>query len=169
MPLRCHRCLTVLALLAATPAAAQEVAGRALSLSAGSRLYEGGAALGLVAAVRAEYPVARTFLLEAAGSVADPVEGIFGSTTAAFEVQAQAQLPGRRLAPYAGLGAGAGHVQRNLDDEGSVGAFLSGGGGVRVGFGRELGLVVDGRIRVPFADGADIHGDVTLGLRYRFR
>jgi hypothetical protein len=148
---------------------AQAVAGRALSLSAGSRVYEGGAALALAVAVRAEYPISPFFLIEGAGSVAEPVDGVFRSTTSVFELQAQGQLPGGSVVPYLGAGAGLARIRRGAGGFAEQGAVLSVGGGARIGIRRQLGLVADARLRVPAGGDADVHGDVTLGLRYRFR
>jgi hypothetical protein len=155
--------------LASTPAYAQAVAGPAMSLSAGSRVYEGGAGLALAAALRAEYPISPFFLIEGAGSVAEPVDGILRSTTSVFELQAQAQLPGGSVVPYLGAGAGFARIRRGAAGFVEEGAVLSVGGGARIGIGRQLGLVADARLRVPAGGEADVHGDVTVGLRYRFR
>ena len=150
-------------------AGAQAVAGPAVSLSAGSRLYEGGAGLTLAVALRAEYPISPAFLIEAAGSVANPLEGILRSTTSVFELQAQARLPGGRVVPYVGAGAGFARFRRGAAGTPEEGALLSVGGGARIGIRRQLGLVADGRIRVAADGAAEAHGDVTVGLRYRFR
>lgn len=155
----------------ATPsgAGAQAVAGPAVSLSAGSRVYEGGAGLALAVALRAEYPISPFFLVEAAGSVANPVDGVSLSTTSVFELQAQAQLPGGRVVPYLGAGAGFARFRRGEAGTAEEGAVLSVGGGARIGMRRQLGLVADARLRVAASGDADAHGDVTVGLRYRFR
>ena len=156
--------------LASTPSSAdaQAVAGRAMSLSAGARVYEGGAGQELAVALRAEYPISPFFLIEGAGSVANPVDGAVLSTTSVFELQAQAQLPGGRVVPYLGAGAGFARFRRGEAGTPEEGAVLSVGGGARIGIQRQLGLVADARLRVPTGD-AEAHGDVTVGLRYRFR
>jgi hypothetical protein len=156
-------------LAAPSRADAQAVAGPAVSLSAGSRVYEGGAGLALAAALRAEYPVSPFFLIEAAGSVANRVEGIFGSTTSVLELQAQAQLPGGPVVPYVGAGAGFARFRERAAGFAREGAVLSVGGGARIGIRRQLGLVADARLRVDAGGDAEAHGDVTVGVRYRFR
>ena len=140
-----------------------------MSLSAGSRVYEGGAGLAFAVALRAEYPVSPAFLIEAASSVADPVEGVFRSTTTVFELQVQAQLPGEHMAPYVGAGAGIARFRQGAVGIAGEGVVLSVGGGARIALRRQLGLVADARLRIAASGGADTHGDVTVGLRYRFR
>ena len=157
------------ALLAAGEGHAQAVAGAALSLSAGARSYDAGSTLAV--ALRAEYPVTPSFLIEAAGSVADPVTGVSRSMTSVFEVQAQGQIPGGRVVPYVGIGAAL--AKSNEFDDGSSrrsrNTLISAGAGARIGIRRQLGLVADARFRTPPGAGSDAHVDVTVGLRYRFR
>lgn len=147
---------------------AQAVAGAALSLSAGARSYDEGSTLAV--ALRAEYPVTPSFLIEAAGSVADPVSGVSRSITSLFEVQAQGQIPGGRVVPYAGIGAGVARVREApSSDEDVRTTLLSAGAGARIRIRRQLGLVVDARFRRAVEEGSGGHVDVTAGLRYRFR
>lgn len=159
------------ALFLAAPARldAQAVAGPAMSLSAGSRVYEGGAALAFAVALRAEYPISPFFIIEGAGSVADPLAGLHRSTTSVFDIQAQAQFPGGRVVPYLGAGAGFARFRQGAAGAPAEGAVLSAGGGARIGIRRQLGLVADARLRVPAGGDAEAHGDVTVGVRYRFR
>lgn len=165
-----HRAIAAAAaLFLASTATPHSAHAQALSLSAGSRLYEGGAGAALAVALRAEYPISPAFLIEAAGSVADPVEGVFRSTTSVFELQAQAQLPGGRVVPYVGAGAGLARFRQGAAGTPDQGAVLSVGGGARIGIRRQLGLVADARLRIAAGGAADAHGDVTVGLRYRFR
>ena len=161
--------LCLASIAAPSGAGAQAVAGRAMSLSAGARVYEGGAGQELAVALRAEYPISPFFLIEGAGSVANPVDGAVLSTTSVFELQAQAQLPGGRVVPYLGAGAGFARFRQGEAGAPEEGAVLSVGGGVRIGIKRQLGLVADARLRVATGGDAEAHGDVTLGLRYRFR
>jgi hypothetical protein len=151
--------IPVLAAVLSIPAQAQE---RAVSLSVGARGYEGGAALALVTAIRVEFPVSRILLVDAASSVADPVEGAQRSATSVFEAQAQARLPGGRIVPYVGLGAGYGRF-RSSTQQATGKPVFSAGGGVRMTIRRQIGLVADARFRLP-----EDHFDVTLGLRYHF-
>lgn len=168
--MRLHHIIAATAVLClASTAAPQPAKAQAVSLNAGSRLYEGGAGAALMVALRAEYPISPAFLIEAAGSVADPVEGVLRSTTSVFEIQAQAQLPGGRVVPYVGAGAGFARVRSGAAGTPEEGAVLSVGGGARIGIRRQLGLVADARLRVPAGGDAEAHGDVTVGLRYRFR
>lgn len=170
-----HRWIAAAAVLciactaAPSDAHAQTVVGRAVSLSAGSRMYEGGAAQALAVALRAEYAFSPFFLIEAAGSIAEPVQGILRSTTSVFEVQAQAQFPGGGVVPYLGAGAGFARIRRGALGIQEEGALLSAGGGARIRIAGQLGLVADARFRVPAGGEADVHADVTVGLRYRFR
>ncbi|MBD0319548.1 MAG: hypothetical protein ICV87_04395 [Gemmatimonadetes bacterium] len=157
------------ALLAAGGGHAQAVAGAALSLSAGARAYDLGSTP--VVALRAEYPVTPTFLIEAAGSVADPVTGVSRAVTSLIEIQAQGQAPGGRVVPYLGVGAGLGRFDA-FDippAERTTTALLSFGGGARIGIQRQLGLVADARFRRALTERSAGHVDVTVGLRYRFR
>ena len=165
----CRIAAAAAALSLAAPAwlDAQAVAGPAVSLSAGSRVYEGGAAL--VVALRAEYPVSPFFLIEGAGSVADPLDGFHPSTTSVFDIQAQAQFPGGPVVPYLGAGAGFARYRQSGAGVRAEGAVLTVGGGARIGIRRQLGLVADARLRVPTGDDAEAHWDVTAGVRYRFR
>jgi hypothetical protein len=173
--LNLHRIATAAAALCfasvAVPssAGAQAVAGPAVSLSAGARVYEGGSGEALAVALRAEYPISPFFLIEGAGSVANPPNGDLLSTTSVFELQAQAQLPGGRVVPYLGAGAGLARFRRGEGGTPEEGAVLSAGGGVRIGIKRQLGLVADARLRVAADGEAEAHGDVTVGVRYRFR
>jgi hypothetical protein len=154
-------------LLCAGSAGAQQVAGPAVSLSAGARAYDRGEAL--VVALRAEYPLARYFLLEGAGSVADPAEGATRSATSVFEVQAQAHLPGGRIVPYVGVGGGFARFRVELEGQAEEEAIVSASVGARVGIRRQLSLVADARVRATAEPLDDPHADVTVGLRYRFR
>ncbi len=153
-------CIPVVAAVLAIPARAQE---RAVSLSVGARGYDGGAALAVVTSIRVEFPVSPIFLIEAGSSVADPVDEVPRSATSVFEAQAQARLPGGRVVPYVGAGAGwarfRGPTQRSTDKP-----VFSAGGGLRIALRRQFSLVADGRVRFP----TEPHFDVTLGLRYRF-
>jgi hypothetical protein len=144
-------------------------AGAALSLGAGARSYSEGSTLAV--ALRAEYPVTPTFLIEAAGSVADPVTGVSRSMTSVFEVQAQGQIPGGRVVPYLGLGAALAKSNEFADGSSrrSRNTLVSAGAGARIGIRRQLGLVADARFRTALGEGSDAHVDVTVGLRYRFR
>lgn len=165
-----HRTIAAAAAVClASTAAPHSADAQAVSLSAGSRVYEGGAGLALAVALRAEYPVSPFFLIEGAGSVADPVDGVFLSTTSVFELQAQAQLPGGRVVPYLGAGVGFARFRRGAAGTPEEGAVLSVGGGTRIGIRRQLGLIADARLRIAADGAADAHGDVTVGLRYRFR
>lgn len=157
------------ALLVAGGGHAQAVAGAALSLSAGARSYNAGSTL--VVALRAEYPVTPTFLIEAAGSVGDPVSGVSRSVTSVIEVQAQGQIPGGRVVPYVGIGAGLGRFDEfDVDPERRTRTTLiSAGAGARIGIRRQLGLVADARFRSAVGERAGGHLDITVGLRYRFR
>lgn len=161
--------LCLASIAAPSRADAQAVAGPAVSLSAGARVYEGGAGQALAVSLRAEYPISPFFLIEGAGSVADPVEGVIRSTTSVFELQAQAQLPGGRVVPYLGAGAGLARFRKGAAGTPEEGAVLSVGGGARIGIRRQLGLVADARLRIAADGEADAHVDVTVGLRYRFR
>lgn len=154
-------------LLAAAPGHAQAVAGPAVSLNGGARTYEGGAAVAV--ALRAEYPLSPFFLIEGAGSVADPVEGVPRSATSVFELQAQAQLPGGRVVPYLGVGGGFARFRQILDGPHEEEGILSAAVGARIGLQRQLTLVADARARATAAGLDDGHLDLTLGLRYRFR
>jgi hypothetical protein len=153
-------------LLAAGEGHAQAVAGAALSLTAGARSYDVGSTL--VVALRAEYPVTPTFLIEAAGSVGDPVTGASRSMTSVFELQAQGQIPGGRLVPYLGLGAALARFDE-FGARGTTTALFSAGAGARIGIRRQIGLVADARFRTALGEGSDGHVDLTVGLRYRFR
>ena len=156
------------ALLAAGEGHAQAVAGAALSLSAGARSYSEGSTL--VVALRAEYPVTPGLVIEAAGSVGDPVTGVSRSITSVFEVQAQGQIPGGRLVPYLGLGAALAKFDEfGADPEPTTTALFSAGAGARIGIRRQLGVVADARFRTALGEGSESHVDVTVGLRYRFR
>ncbi|CAA9320456.1 MAG: hypothetical protein AVDCRST_MAG68-1826 [uncultured Gemmatimonadetes bacterium] len=159
--LHLQRILVLAALLAALPRGAHSQE-RAVSLSVGARGYEGGAGTALVTSIRVESPLSRIFLIEAGSSVADPVEGVLRSATTVFEAQAQARVPGARVAPYVGIGAGYARI-RSPTQPAQGKAVLSAGGGLRIAIRRQIGLVADARFRVP-----EPHFDVTLGLRYRF-
>lgn len=157
--LRLHR-IALLAAVLAVPAQAQE---RAASLSVGARGHESGDGLALVTSIRVEFPVSRIFLIEGGSSVADPVDDVLRSATSVFEAQAQARLPGGRVVPYLGVGAGWARF-RGPTRAAEYEPVLSAGGGLRIAVRGQIGLVADARVRFP----TEPHFDATLGLRYRF-
>jgi hypothetical protein len=91
----------LLALSAPAAAAAQ-----GLTFAAGTRLYGEGEESVLVAAVRSEFPVGSSLLIEVASSLADIPDGVSRATGSVFEAQLQLAFPlGEGLAPYVGAGS----------------------------------------------------------------
>jgi len=159
----------VLAALLAVAAGWADAAAQAVSLHLGGRTYHGGSEA--MAAVRTEFPLHEAFLVELAGSVADPREDEPVSVSSVFEAQLQFFVPiGETLMPYLGAGAGVAKVHDASGAEEGAEGMVSVGAGVRAAFSERLSLVVDARLRAPFqveAEGA--HTDVTIGARYQLR
>ncbi|HEX2208219.1 MAG TPA: hypothetical protein VHG93_11095 [Longimicrobium sp.] len=159
----------VLAALLASTAAVADAHAQAFTLAGGARLFDGDDGEGAtMAALRTEFPIGTTALIEFASSIAEvPDEGRAG-VRSVFE--AQVQLPvalGEVLTPYFGVGAGMGHVNQvsGGENDGWQGV-LSVSAGVRVAVAEQLGVVLDARVRGIGAEFTGSHTDVTLGLRY---
>lgn len=153
---------------AVLPAGAQ---GQGITLAAGSRLYDEDGHGRLVAALRSEFPVGRSLILEFASSVSDHADAPL-STASVFE--AQLQLPirlGQVLTPYVGVGGGAAWTRSGHSDV-EINQFrgvLSAGVGVRAAITRRLGLTLDARARGAGFRFQGSHTDVTAGLRIPLR
>jgi hypothetical protein len=148
----------------AAPAAAP---AQAVSLHAGVR--HAGEASTPMAAVRAELPLHEVFLLELAGSVADPPEGAARSD-GVLEAQLQLAVPlGDVLTPYVGAGAGIAHLRESPGRGDRVERIISVAAGFRTRLSPRLALVLDARLRGPStmeSDGGET--DLTAGVRYQF-
>lgn len=154
------------ALLLALSAPAAAASAQGLTFAGGTRLYGEDEESALVASVRSEFPVGSTLLIELASSLADLPDGVSRVTGSVFEAQLQLAFPlGEGLAPYVGAGAGVAYTHRNGASDGLDGV-LSLGAGARMMFSRQLGLVLDARLRGIGTGLEGEHSDVTLGLRY---
>ena len=153
-------------LLAALAPAA--VSAQGLTFAGGARLYGEGEESALVAAVRSEFPLGSALVLEFASSLADLPAGVNRATGSVFEVQLQMPVPlGDVLAPYFGAGVGVAYTHLDGASDGLDPVF-SLGAGARAMFSRQLGLVLDARLRGISTEWDGEHSDVTLGLRYVF-
>jgi hypothetical protein len=145
------------------PAAAS---AQGLTFAAGTRLYGDEGESALVAAVRSEFSVGNSLLIEVASSLADVPKGVSRATGSVFEAQLQLAFPlGEGLAPYVGGGFGVAYTHRNGASDG-LDPVLSLGAGARVMFTQQLGLTFDARLRGIGTGLEGEHSDVTLGLRY---
>lgn len=157
----------VVAALLAVAAGTIDADAQAVTLAGGARLYDdGGKAM---VALRTEFPLPGPFVVEFAGSVADPLDAAPRSATSLLEAQLQLEVPlGSAFRPYVGGGIGAAktYTLGAEDDEG--GTVYSLGAGARVILSEQLGLVVDARLRDFGWDLEDDHTDVSVGLRYQF-
>ncbi|HEU0299075.1 MAG TPA: hypothetical protein VFR37_06455 [Longimicrobium sp.] len=155
--------------LLATATLAADAGAQGITLAGGARLYDGGdGESATMVAVRTEFPIGTSALLEFASSLSDVPEPARSGVRSVFE--AQVQLPirlGDVLTPYFGVGGGIGNVNRVSpgDDSGWKGV-LSFSTGVRVALARQLGVVLDARYRGIGAELTGSHVDVTAGLRY---
>lgn len=138
---------------------------QAVSLHGGARMYDGGGQV--MVALRTEFPLHEAFLVEFAGSVADPREGV-RSTSSVFEGQLQFFVPiGDVLTPYVGTGLGAARMHDTEGTDDGVETVMSLGAGFRVGLSEQLAVVLDARIRSSFNfEVDDTHTDATVGIRY---
>ena len=159
----------LLAALFASAAVVADVLAQGITVAGGVRLYDGddgGSATML--AVRTEFPIGTSALLEFASSVSGVPERARSEVRSVFEAQVQLPIPlGDVLTPYFGAGAGMGNVNRvsTSDDSGWKGV-LSVSTGVRVELAGQLGVVLDARFRGVGAEFTGSHIDVTAGLRY---
>jgi hypothetical protein len=168
--MRCASCRAVLAALLASAAAMADGHAQGFTLAGGARLYDGDdGESATMAALRTEFPIGTTALIEFASSIAEVPDANRSGVRSVFEAQLQYLLPlGDVLTPYFGAGAGIGHVNQGSGDldEGWQAVF-SGGAGVRVAFAEQLGLVIDARVRGLAGDFSGSHTDITVGLRYQ--
>ena len=160
----------VLAALLASAAAAAEGHGQAFTLAGGARLFGGDdGQSATMAALRTEFPIGTTALIEFASSISEMPEATRGGVSSVFE--AQVQLPvrlGDVLTPYFGAGAGMGHVnQASAEVDRGWQGVLSAGAGVRAAVAEQLGVVLDARVRGVGTGVHASHTDVTVGLRYQ--
>jgi hypothetical protein len=160
----------VLAALLASAGAVADARAQAFTLAGGARLYDGDdGESATMAALRTEFPIGTSALIEFASSIAEVPDDSRGGVRSVFEAQVQIPIPlGDVLTPYFGAGAGLGHVNDGSGDldEGWQGV-LSAGAGVRVAFADQLGLVIDARVRGIGSDFSGSHTDLTVGLRYQ--
>jgi hypothetical protein len=141
-------------------------AAQGLTFAGGARMYGEGEESVLVAAVRTEFPVGDALVLEFASSLADVPAGIDRATGSVFELQMQLPVSlGEVLIPYFGAGAGVAYTHRGGRSDG-LDPVLSLGAGARAMLTRQLGLVLDARLRGIGTGFEGDHADVTLGLRY---
>jgi hypothetical protein len=160
----------VLAALLASAAAIADAHAQGFTLAGGARLYDGDdGESATMAALRTEFPIGSSALIEFASSVAEVPDENRSGVRSVFEAQVQYLLPlGDVLTPYFGAGAGIGHVNQGSGDldEGWQGV-LSAGAGVRVAFAEQLGVVIDARVRGIGTEFTGSHTDITVGLRYQ--
>jgi opacity protein-like surface antigen len=159
----------VLAALLASVATADGHA-QAFTLAGGARLYDGDdGESATMAALRTEFPLGTTALIEFASSIAEVPDANRSGVRSVFEAQLQYLLPlGDVLTPYFGAGAGIGHVnQVSGEDETGWQGVLSASAGVRVAFAEQLAVVIDTRVRGLAGDFSGSHTDITVGLRYQ--
>jgi hypothetical protein len=159
----------VLAALLASAAAVANAHAQAYTLAGGARMFDGDdGESATMAALRTEFPIGTTALIEFASSIAEvPDEGRAG-VRSVFEAQVQFPVRlGDVLTPYFGAGAGMGHVNHvSGEDGGGWQGVLSASAGVRVAFAEQLGAVIDARVRGIGLDFTGSHTDLTVGLRY---
>ena len=160
----------VLAALLASAAAVGDAHGQAYTLAGGARMFDGDdGESATMAALRTEFPIGTTALVEFASSIAEVPDANRSGVRSVFE--AQVQLPitlGDVLTPYVGVGAGMGHVNHvEGREDGGWQGVLSAGAGVRVAFAEQLGVVIDARVRGIGTEFTGSHTDITVGLRYQ--
>lgn len=165
---RARTWLLAAAAAAMLPAGAQ---AQGITLAAGSRLYDDDGQSRLVAALRSEFPVGRSLILEFASSVSEHADAPL-STASVFE--AQLQLPfrlGQVLTPYFGVGGGAAWTRATGSDAemNEFRGVLSAGVGVRAAITNQLGITLDARVRGAGFEFQGSHTDVTVGLRIPLR
>lgn len=163
------RC-SVLAALLASAAAVADGHAQAFTLAGGARLFDGDdGESATMAALRTEFPIGTTALIEFASSIAGIPDANRAGVRSVFETQVQYLVPlGDVLTPYFGAGAGIGHVNEVTGEEetGWQGVF-SASVGMRVAFAEQLAVVIDARMRGIGAEFTDSHTDITVGLRYQ--
>lgn len=160
----------VLAALLASAAAMADAHAQAFTLAGGARLYDGDdGESATMAALRTEFPIGTTALIEFASSIAEIPDANRSGVRSVFEAQLQYLMPlGDVLTPYVGAGAGIGHVnQVSAQDEAGWQGVLSASAGVRVAFAEQLAVVIDTRVRGMGVDFSGSHTDITVGLRYQ--
>ncbi|MBW3571388.1 MAG: hypothetical protein KY467_09795 [Gemmatimonadetes bacterium] len=151
-------------------AASMQANAQAVTLAGGARMYGGDdGESALMVAVRTEFPVGTSALVEFASSVSDVPEPTRSAVRSVFEAQVQLPIPlGEVLTPYFGAGAGIGNVNRvSTSDDGGWKGVLSASAGVRVAVAEQLGVVVDARVRGIGTEFRGSHTDLTVGLRYQ--
>lgn len=167
--MRCTSRGAVLAALLASAAAMADGHAQGITVAGGARLFGGDdGESATMAAVRTEFPIGTSALIEFASSISEVPNQGRGGVRSVFE--AQVQLPvrlGDVLTPYFGAGGGMGHVNQVSGgaNEGWQGV-LSASTGVRVAFSEQLGMVLDARVRGIGLDFTGSHTDLTVGLRY---
>ncbi|HEX9937753.1 MAG TPA: outer membrane beta-barrel protein [Longimicrobium sp.] len=154
--------------VAASAAQAQATGGTGVSFSGGTMNYDlSGTGNTPALALRADFPLASVFRLEA-GVVAARPDQQFGDdpTFIIPEVQLQAQLPLGRVAPYVGAGIG---MTRQFESE--VGSnsdvAFSAGAGARVALAQRLAGIVDGRVHAIGSGFTGTTAELSVGLRWR--
>ena len=160
----------VLAALLASEAAMADGHAQAFTLAGGARLYDGDEGeSATMAALRTEFPIGTTALIEFASSIAEIPDANRAGVRSVFEAQVQYLMPlGDVLTPYVGAGAGIGHVNAVTgEDEAGWQGVLSASAGMRVAFAEQLGVVIDARVRGIGAEFSGSHTDITVGLRYQ--
>jgi hypothetical protein len=158
----------IAALLAVVWGAA-DAGAQAVSLHGGARMYEEGSEV--MVALRTEFPLHEAFLVELAGSVANPREGQPHPASSVIEAQLQLFVPlGDVVTPYLGAGAAAARMHDAAGEDDGVRAMASVGAGFRFEVAERLAVVLDARLRTSLqAEAEDTHSDVTVGLRYLLR
>lgn len=159
----------VLATLLASAAAVADGHAQGFTLAGGARLFDGDdGESATMAALRTEFPIGTTALIEFASSIAEIPDANRAGVRSVFEAQVQYLVPlGDVLTPYFGAGAGIGHVnQVSGEDETGWQGVLSASAGVRVAFAEQLAVVIDTRVRGIGAEFSGSHTDITVGLRY---
>jgi hypothetical protein len=144
---------------------AAQADAQAVSLHGGARMYDGGSQV--MVALRTEFPLHEAFLVELAGSVADPRPEV-PSASSVFEGQLQLFVPiDDALTPYVGAGLGAARMHDTNGNDDGVQTVMSVGAGFRIGVSEQLSVVLDARLRSSLNwEVDDAHTDLTVGLRY---
>ena len=161
-----------------TPLAAQRVAERSLSLSAGAVSFDmsgTGTAPVTTLSVAQTLPVRWVALEATAGYAGVDEQFSDGRTTrlGTLEGEAQLQWPAARLRPYLGVGGGCVHYFTNADSRRPTEPSMVFAAGLRAAVTGQWGLRIDGRIRGwEFANATDwavnTAGELTLGVTRRF-
>lgn len=158
------------------PIAAQRTPARELSAAFGVWEFDAsGVDVAPIVALLAARELARPWLLAEARVAYSPLDEDIREEVTRFgvaELQLQAQLPSRRVRPYAGLGAGLAAYLSGASGRDSPSATLSAAAGVRLLLGRSVVLRGDLFVRgwdvTGWSGFASVGGGYTVGGGWRF-